>query len=233
MITLRKAEDRFHTDAGWLDSWHTFSFGGHFDAKHAGFRSLLVINDDTVAPGMGFPQHGHRDMEIISYVVDGALAHEDSMGNGGVIRPGDVQRMSAGSGIRHSEMNAAADAPVHFLQIWITPDGKHEPGYAQIHVEDAAKRDTLKLVASGRATSKDAPVTVHADADLYASLLSAGARVEHALAAGRHAWIHVVKGAVRVNDAAMKTGDGAAVSDVAHVAIEATDASEILVFDLA
>jgi redox-sensitive bicupin YhaK (pirin superfamily) len=242
MITLRRARDRFHSDFGWLDSWHTFSFGDHYDPDHEGFRRLRVINDDTVAAGGGFPTHGHRDMDIVSYVIDGALGHKDSMGNGSVIKPGDVQRMSAGTGVRHSEMNAH-DQATHFLQIWIIPDAQgNAPGYEQKTFPDVEKRDRLALVASGmkRALPADIPqqpVRLFSDTDVYASRLSPNARVQLPLRKGRHAWVHVVTGAASVSAGtathALTAGDGAAISDESALTLTgAGDGGEVLVFDL-
>lgn len=234
MLVVRKAEDRFHSDFGWLDSHHTFSFGDHHDPNFEGFRSLRVINDDTVAAGGGFPTHGHRDMDIISYVIDGALGHKDSMGNGSVIQPGDVQRMSAGTGVRHSEMNAAA-SKTHFLQIWLIPDQANlPPSYEQKFFSVDDKRDRLRVVASGR-SKKDGAVTLFEDAEMLATVLSPGKKVAHALAKGRHAWVHVVRGALTLNGEPLSAGDGAALSDVASVVLVggASGDAEALVFDLA
>lgn len=231
MLTIRRADQRGHADHGWLDSHHTFSFADYYDPRHMGFRNLRVINDDRVAPGGGFPTHAHRDMEIVSYVLTGALEHKDSMGNGSVIRPGDVQRMSAGSGVRHSEYNASKSEPVHFLQIWILP-GKPgiAPGYEQKAFSEADKRGKLRLVASP--DGRDGSVTVHTDARLYATLLGAGEKVEHTLPAGRHAWIHVARGQVKVNGEALGEGDGASTSDAGTLALEGVDGADVLVFDL-
>lgn len=232
MLTVRRAEDRGHADHGWLDTYHSFSFADYQDPEHMGFRALRVLNDDRVAPGKGFGTHGHRDFEIISYVVEGALEHKDSMGNGSVIRPGDVQRMSAGTGVTHSEFNHSSTEPVHFLQIWLKPAQRGlEPGYEQTTFGAEPRRDRLCLVASP--DGRDGSVTVHQDARVYASLLGAGKRVTHELAAGRHAWIQVVSGGVEVNGERLSTGDGAAVSDEREVSITASEESEILLFDLA
>jgi quercetin 2,3-dioxygenase len=230
-LTIRRAGERGHADHGWLDSFHTFSFADYHDPRHQGFRALRVINDDTVAPGMGFGTHGHRDMEIISYVLDGELGHQDSMGNGSVIRPGDVQRMSAGTGVRHSEANPSKTAPVHFLQIWIVPDrAGHAPSYEQIAVPVAQRRGRLRLVASP--DGADGSVTIHQDARLFAALLDPGEQVTHTVAAGRHAWIHVARGAVTVNGTALAAGDAVSTSAAGDLAITGVDA-EVLVFDLA
>jgi quercetin 2,3-dioxygenase len=232
MITLRRSSERGHARHGWLDSRHTFSFADYHDPAHMGFRALRVINEDRVAPGQGFGSHSHRDMEIISYVLDGALAHKDSMGTGAVIRPGDVQRMSAGTGVTHSEMNASATAPVHFLQIWIQPDRRgHVPGYEQRAFPAADKAGRLRLVASP--DGQDGSITIHADAQLLAGDFAAGQAADHALAPGRHAWVHVVRGAARVNGHALAAGDAAALTGEPAVHLEGTDAAEVLVFDLA
>jgi redox-sensitive bicupin YhaK (pirin superfamily) len=232
MFTIRKAAERFHTEIGWLDSWHTFSFGDHYHPDHLGFRALRVINEDRVAAGQGFPTHPHRDMEILSYVLDGALGHKDSMGNGSVIRPGDLQRMSAGTGVLHSEHNAAPGSATHFLQIWIVPE-RHgiEPGYEQRTFPEAERRGRLRLVASR--DGREGSVTVHQDAALYSALLASGERVTHALAPGRHAWVQVARGGVQVGGQPLGEGDGAAVSDEPALDIVATAPAEILVFDLA
>jgi len=232
MQTLRRAGERGHADHGWLDSFHTFSFADYHDPAHMGFRALRVINDDTVAPGGGFGAHPHRDMEIISYVLDGALAHRDSMGTGSVIQPGDVQRMSAGTGVVHSELNASKTDDVHFLQIWLQPARRGlPPGYEQKSFPAADKAGRLRLVASP--DGRDGSVTVHADASLYAGVLGAGQTAELPLAPGRHAWVHVARGAARVNGHDLTAGDGLALSDEALVRIEGQDRGEVLVFDLA
>lgn len=232
MITVRPADARGHADHGWLDSHHTFSFADYHDPRHMGFRGLRVINEDRVAPGKGFGRHGHRDMEIVSYVLGGALGHKDSMGTGSTIVPGDVQRMSAGTGVMHSEMNASATEPVHFLQIWLLPEARGiAPGYEQKRFTDEEKRGRLRLVASR--DGRDGSITVHADVDLHAGLFAAGERAELALRPGRHAWVHVATGAVRVNGKDLSAGDGAAISDEAAVVVEGTSGGEVLVFDLA
>jgi redox-sensitive bicupin YhaK (pirin superfamily) len=232
MIALRRAEARGHFDFGWLDTFHTFSFGEYYDPSQMGFRALRVLNEDRVQPGRGFPTHGHRDMEIISYVLEGGLAHKDSLGTGSVIRPGDVQRMSAGSGIRHSEFNHSKTDPVHFLQIWLLParDGI-KPGYEQKTFGPADKRGKLRLLASP--DGRDGSVTVHQDAQLYATLLDDGERVTHKLPPARRAWAQVARGAVEVNGHALAAGDGAAITEEANVAITAlANGSEVLLFDL-
>jgi len=230
MINVRKANDRGHAQHGWLDSFHTFSFADYYDPAHMGFRALRVINEDRVAPGQGFGRHSHRDMEIISYVLDGGLEHRDSMGTGAVIRPGDVQRMSAGTGVTHSEMNASRSEPVHFLQIWIMPNKRVAPSYEQKAFTREDKADRLRLVASP--DGRDDSVTVHADAMLYAGVFAPGRTAEHPLAPGRHAWVHVVSGKVRVNGTELSTGDAAGLASESLVRIESLDASELLVFDL-
>jgi quercetin 2,3-dioxygenase len=232
MLTIRKAEERGRADFGWLDSRHTFSFGEYYDPAHMGFSLLRVINDDRVAPGGGFPTHPHRDMEIVTYVLSGALAHKDSLGNGSTIEPGDVQRMSAGTGIRHSEYNASNEKPVHFLQIWLLPGRQGiAPGYEQKRFDAAAKRDALRLVASP--DGADGSVTVHTDARLYASILSKDASVSHAAQAGRVTWLHVARGAVSVGGRTLKEGDGLAANDAEALGVTGVDAeSEILLFDL-
>jgi quercetin 2,3-dioxygenase len=232
MITVRKALERGHAEHGWLDSRHTFSFADYYDPKHMGFRALRVINEDRVAPGEGFGRHSHRDMEIISYVLEGGLEHRDSTGSGAVIRPGDVQRMSAGTGVVHSEYNASRQAPVHFLQIWIQPDRRGiAPSYEQKTFSQEEKAGRLRLVASP--DGGDGSVTLHADARLYAGEFATGESAEHVLAPERHAWVHVVRGKARVNGVALAAGDAVAVSEERTVRIEGIDAGEVLVFDLA
>jgi|MudIll2142460700_1097286.scaffolds.fasta_scaffold05006_2 hypothetical protein len=235
MLNLRRANERGHADHGWLDSHHTFSFADYYDPAHMGFRALRVINDDTVAPGRGFGAHPHRDMEIISYVLDGALAHKDSMGTGSVIEPGDVQRMSAGTGVVHSEFNASKSDPVHFLQIWLMPAKRGiAPGYEQKRFAGEDKAGRLRLVASP--DGRDGSITIHTDAALYAGLFARGQRAEHALAAGRHAWVHVARGRVRANGQELGPGDGLAISNEAKVIVEGiadgAEHNEVLVFDL-
>jgi quercetin 2,3-dioxygenase len=232
MMTVRKSGDRGHADHGWLDSRHTFSFADYHDPAHMGFRALRVINEDRVAPGQGFGRHAHRDMEIISYVLEGGLEHRDSTGAGAVIRPGDVQRMSAGTGVMHSEYNASRQAPVHFLQIWITPDRRGlPPGYEQKTFSEADKAGKLRLVAAP--DGAEGSVTIQASARLYAGVFGAGQSADHALAPGRHAWVHVVRGSARVNGTALGAGDAVALSEERTVRIEGIDAGEVLVFDLA
>ncbi len=233
MITLRPAAERGRTSTSWLDSRHTFSFGEYFDQTHMGFRVLRVINDDRVGPGGGFPTHGHADMEILSYVLDGGVAHRDSMGTGSVIRPGDVQRMTAGTGVRHSEQNASRDEPVHFLQIWTTPERRGlQPGYEQKRYEPAAKRDRLCLVGSN--DGRDGSVTIHQDVSLYATILGPGERVEHPRGQARCAWVQVAPGPVELDGRAMSEGDGAAIVSQAALSLTGTgQGAEVLLFDLA
>lgn len=232
MITTRHAEERGRANMGWLDSRHSFSFGHYYDPAHMGFGPLRVINEDRVQPGQGFPTHGHENMEIISYVLDGALEHKDSIGTGSVIRPGDVQRMSAGTGIRHSEYNHSHDDPVHFLQIWIVPNERDiEPGYEQKAFPEAERRGRLRLVASP--DGRDGSLTLHQDARLYATILAENESVSLPLARDRRAWVQVARGSVTVNGEQLYPGDGAALSDEDTVQIRATSDAEALVFDLA
>ena len=231
MLRLRPAAERGHGRHGWLDSRHTFSFADYVDPRQMGFRALRVINEDRVQPGRGFGTHHHEDMEIITVVLEGALSHQDSLGNGATIRPGEVQRMSAGTGIDHSEFNHASDAVVHFLQIWIVPERRGlAPAYEQRAFPLAKTGSELLLVASrdGRAGS----VTVHQDVAIFTGRLAAGARVEHALSAGRHAWLQVTRGAALVNGQRVAAGDGLAASDEARLAIIAEEDCELLLFDL-
>jgi redox-sensitive bicupin YhaK (pirin superfamily) len=231
MIEIRKADDRGHAQYGWLESYHTFSFAGYNDTNHNGFRNLRVINEDRVQPGKGFGNHSHRDMEIISYVLEGALEHKDSMGNGSVIRRGDIQLMRAGTGVRHSEFNHSPEEPVHFLQIWILPDEEAlEPAYDQRHFPFEQRRDTLQLFASR--DGRTASMRVHQNADLYAAVLETGHSVTHSLDDGRYAWVQVVRGHVRLNGIPVKEGDGAAVSNETTIEITGIGSAEILVFDL-
>lgn len=232
MLTLRRAEERGRANFGWLDSRHSFSFGHYFDAKHMGFGSLRVINDDRVAGGGGFPTHPHADMEIVSYVLEGGLEHKDSLGTGSVVRPGDVQRMSAGSGVRHSEFNASQSDPVHFLQIWIVPEKKGiEPGYEQKTFSDADKRGKLRLV--GSRDGRDGSVTIHRDVDMYATVLGDGDKVSHALAAGRVAWVQVARGTATLNGEQLYPGDGVAVEAAGTLELAGTSEAEVLMFDMA
>ncbi|MDB9527561.1 pirin family protein [Oscillatoria sp. CS-180] len=233
MITVRPSSDRGTANFGWLDSRHTFSFGNYYDPRHMGFASLRVINEDKVTPGQGFSTHGHRDMEIISYVLEGELAHKDSIGNGSVIRPGDVQRMSAGTGILHSEYNASDTNPVHFLQIWVLPgENGIEPGYEQTYFAPEDKAGTLRLV--GSRDGRDGSVTIHQDVNLYATRLNPEQSVTHTLDAGRVAWIHVARGTVNLDGHDLTAGDGAAVSETTTLTLTGTsDDTEVLLFDMA
>jgi len=233
MITLRSAQERGVADFGWLDSRHTFSFGNYYDPNHMGFASLRVINEDKVTAGQGFGTHGHRDMEIISYVLEGALEHKDSIGTGSVIRPGDVQRMSAGTGIRHSEFNASQTDPVHFLQIWILPEQEGiKPGYEQKTFTEAEKQGRLRLV--GSRDGREGSITIHQNVDLYAASLQQDEEVSHTLAEGRVAWLQVARGAVQLNQQTLTAGDGAAISEEALITLRgASGAAEVLLFDMA
>jgi len=232
MITLRKAEDRGHANHGWLDSHHSFSFADYYDPAHMGFGALRVINEDRVAPAKGFGTHSHRDMEIISYVLEGQLEHKDSMGTGSVIKPGDVQRMSAGRGVSHSEYNPSRTDGVHFLQIWLEPDVTGiAPSYEQKHVSAEAKRGRLRLIASP--DGGDDSVTIHQDAKVYASVLDAPDKIEYRLLPGRRAYVHAARGSVRVNGAALAAGDAAMISGEPAVTLDGAKAAEVLLFDLA
>jgi redox-sensitive bicupin YhaK (pirin superfamily) len=233
MLNHRKAEERGRANLGWLDSRHTFSFGHYHDPKHMGIGPLRVINDDRVAAGAGFPTHPHSDMEIISYVLEGGLAHRDSIGTGSVIRPGDVQRMSAGTGIRHSEFNASETEPVHFLQIWIVPEKKGiEPGYEQKTFDTDSKRGKLKLV--GSRDGRDGSVTIHRDVDFYATLPGEGGTVTHKLAAGRIGWVQVAQGTATLNGEELRPGDGVALDAGEAISLTGTsDDAEVLLFDMA
>jgi quercetin 2,3-dioxygenase len=231
MLELRKSGDRGYADHGWLKSFHTFSFADYYDPGHMGFGPLRVINEDRVAPGQGFGAHPHRDMEIISYVLDGAIEHRDSMGNGSIIRPGDVQRMSAGTGVRHSEYNPSPAEPVHFLQIWIEPGQTGiAPSYEQKHFAAADKRGSLRLVASP--DGRDGSVTIHQDACLYAGLIDGDEQVAHALAAGRRAYVHVARGRIVVNGQSLAAGDALKVQGEQRITLAEGDAAEVLLFDL-
>lgn len=231
MLEVRKSEERGVADFGWLDSRHTFSFGHYFDPQQVGFGPLLVINEDRVKPGEGFGTHGHRNMEIVSYVLDGALEHKDSMGNGSVLRYGDVQRMSAGSGVRHSEYNHSREEDVHFLQIWIEPNvSGTEPGYEEKHFDAASKQGRLRLIASP--DGRDGSVSIRQDASMYVSILNGDDAVEHRVAAGRTVYVHVARGRLQVNGIALKSGDGLKISDESVVALSGAEAAEVLLFDL-
>jgi redox-sensitive bicupin YhaK (pirin superfamily) len=232
MITIRQSNERGGGNYGWLNTRHTFSFDQFHDPRFMGFRSLRVINEDWVAGGQGFPMHPHRDMEIITYLLEGALEHKDSMGNGSIVRPGDGQRMSAGTGVRHSEANPSPTEAAHLLQIWILPDKPgHQPGYEQKAFPEAEKRGKLRLIASP--DGKDGSVTIHQDARLYVSLLGPGQEVTHELGQGRYAWLQVAKGAVELNGKKLGQGDGAAVSDERKLGVRGVEEAEALLFDLA
>lgn len=232
MITIRKSEERGHFDLGWLDTYHTFSFDQYKDPAHMHFRSLRVINEDRVAPGQGFPTHSHRDMEIITYILTGALEHRDSMGNGSVIRPGDVQRMTAGTGVSHSEFNPSETEGLHLLQIWILPKAHGlTPGYEEKHFAEEERRGRLRVIASN--DGREGSVSINQDARVYASLLEGGQIITHALQPSRYAWIQLARGTLRLNDLELKQGDGAAVSKESDLTIEAHDQAELLLFDLA
>jgi hypothetical protein len=231
MLTIRKAEARGHANHGWLNTYHTFSFANYYDPKHMGFRALRVINEDRVSPAAGFGTHGHRNMEIITYVLEGALEHKDSIGTGSVIKPGEVQRMSAGTGIMHSEFNHSKTEPVHFLQIWLLPEREGlAPGYQQQNFSPAKTPGKLQLVAAR--DGREGSVTVHQDVELYAGVLKAGDRISHSLKPQRHAWVQVARGAITLNGVPLDTSDGAAISEETDVVIEATKDAEILLFDL-
>jgi len=229
MITIRKAEERGHFNHGWLDTYHTFSFADYYDPRNMGFRALRVINDDRVEPGAGFGTHPHRDMEIITYVLDGELAHKDSMGNGSTIRPGEVQRMSAGTGVRHSEANPSPAQWLHLLQIWILPERNGiAPSYEQKYFEPAERQGRLRLVASP--DGAEGSVSIHQDVRLYATLLDDGQEVAHTFDKGRYGWLHVARGVANVNGIELGAGDGAAISDEAKITINGD--GEVLLFDL-
>ncbi len=232
MSDIRRSQDRGHANHGWLDSFHSFSFAGYQDPTHMGFGALRVINEDRVQPGRGFGTHGHRDMEIISYVLEGGLAHKDSMGNGSVIRPGDVQRMSAGTGVTHSEANASDREPVHFLQIWIEPDTRGiAPSYEEKNFDATSKRGVLRLIAS--ADGREGSVTIHQDASLYAALVDGDEKLEHLPAKGRRIYVHVIRGTVDVNGQALSSGDAIKLGGGSPVRIGQGRDAEVLLFDLA
>jgi hypothetical protein len=231
MVTIRRSAERGHANHGWLDSYHSFSFADYYDPQHMGFSTLRVINEDYVAPGTGFGTHPHRDMEIITYILAGELEHKDSMGNGSVIRPGDVQRMSAGTGVLHSEFNPSPDKQVHLLQIWIQPNARGvKPGYEQKRFEDAEKRGRLRLVASP--DGAEGSVTIHQNARVYAGLVDGAERVEHSLAAGRTAYVHVARGTVTVNGNPLAAGDALKAEGESRITLEAGRDAEVLLFDL-
>lgn len=233
MITIRHRDERGAADFGWLDSKHTFSFGNYYDPNHMGFSDLRVINEDKVIPAQGFGTHGHRDMEIISYVLSGELSHKDSMGNGSVIRPGEVQRMSAGTGVRHSEFNASATNPVHFLQIWIMPESKGlEPSYESKNFSPEQRQGRLKLV--GSPDGRDGSVTIHQDVNLYLASLKEGDQLNHKIEDSRRVWVQVTQGEITLNNQLLQAGDGAAITDETEIVISGNNPdSEILLFDLA
>ena len=232
MIRVRPAEERGTTITDWLDSRHTFSFGDYHDQEHMGFRSLRVINDDRIGPGGTFPTHGHRDMEILTYVLDGTLAHSDSLGNGSEIRPGELQRMTAGSGIAHSEANPSSDQPVHLLQIWILPDRRAlAPAYEQRSFPPEELKHHLRIIASP--DGRDGSLTIHQDAELYAATIDPGQHVLHRLRPRRHAWLQVARGVVTLDEHTLKAGDAAAISDEEMVQVDGVEPAEVLLFDLA
>jgi len=231
MVEVRKSSERGYADHGWLKSFHTFSFADYYDPANMGFGALRVINEDRVQPGMGFGTHGHQNMEIISYVLEGALEHKDSMGNGSVIRPGDVQRMSAGTGVRHSEFNHSKDDVVHFLQIWIEPDVSGiEPGYEEKHFDAASRRGLLRLIASPDA--REGSAKIHQDARVYAALVDGGERIAHDLKQGRRAYVHVARGSVTVNGHALAAGDALKATGETRILMEKGEQAEVLLFDL-
>jgi len=232
MLTIRQSNQRGHFNHGWLNTYHTFSFDQYYDPRYIGFRSLRVINEDFVASGRGFPKHGHRDMEIITYILEGALKHEDSMGNGSVIQPGDVQRMTAGTGVRHSEFNGSADEPVHLLQIWIIPNADNlPPSYEQKAFTVDERQNQLRLIASS--DGRDGSVTVNQDVSLFASILEAGKSVEHPIDSKRYGWLQVARGAVDVNGEQANQGDGVVIVAESSLTIRASEPAEVLLFDLA
>jgi redox-sensitive bicupin YhaK (pirin superfamily) len=231
MIAIRRSDERGHANHGWLDSKHSFSFADYHDPAHMHFGPLRVINEDRIAGGQGFGTHGHRDMEIVTYVLDGALSHRDSMGNGSTIRPGDVQRMSAGTGVMHSEFNASQEDLLHLLQIWIIPKrAGDQPGYEEKRFSDADKRGRLRVVVSP--DGRDGSVTIHADASIHAGLFDGAERAEYSLAAGRAAYVHIARGALTVNGEALKAGDAAMITDASVVTLENGEGAEVLLFDL-
>jgi redox-sensitive bicupin YhaK (pirin superfamily) len=232
MIRVRRSSERGHFDHGWLDTYHTFSFSRYQDPRHMGFRALRVINEDRVAPGTGFGAHPHEDMEIVTYVLDGALAHRDSLGTGSTIRPGELQRMTAGTGIRHSEFNPSESEPVHLYQIWLLPEREGlEPSYEQRAFPEGERHNRLRLVASP--DGQDGSLTIRQDARLYLATMDGGPEVRHELTPGRHAWLQVLRGGVDLNGSTLSAGDGAAVSEESYLAIKVDGPSEVLLFDLA
>lgn len=232
MLTVRRSEERGHADHGWLNSYHTFSFAGYHDPQHMGFRSLRVMNEDRVAGGQGFGTHAHRDMEIVSYVLSGELEHKDSMGNGEVLRPGEFQRITAGTGITHSEFNPSKDESTHFYQIWLLPERSGlEPSYEQKSFDPVGRQNQLQLVASQDAT--DGSLKIHQDARIYLLDLTADNRLEYHLPPGRHAWIQVLRGSISVNNETLRTSDAAAISDESQIELRAAEPAELMLFDLA
>ena len=231
MLQIRRSDERGHANHGWLDSYHSFSFADYHDPDHMQFGPLRVINEDVIGPGEGFGAHGHRDMEIVTYVLQGALAHKDSMGNGSTIRPGDVQRMSAGTGVMHSEFNASKEDALHLLQIWVLPARRGDaPGYEEKHFDDADKRGRLRVVASP--DGHDGSVTIHSDASIHAGLFDGAERADYKVPAGRRVYVQVVRGGVMVNGEALAAGDAAMLADVDTVTLEKGDQAEVLLFDL-
>jgi redox-sensitive bicupin YhaK (pirin superfamily) len=231
MIDIRKSQERGHANHGWLNTYFTFSFADYYDPKHVQFRTLRVLNDDRIAAGAGFPEHPHRDMEIITYVLEGGLAHRDSMGNGSVIRPGDVQYMSAGTGVTHSEFNASKSEPAHLLQIWMLPEKKGlKPVYGQKNFAESEKRGKLRLVASP--DGRDGSVTIRQDNELYATVLGKGESVRHELKQDRHAYVQVARGSVKLNGKELQEGDGAAISEEKDIELMGVKDAEVLLFDL-
>jgi len=232
MLHIRRSAERGYFDHGWLKTFHTFSFADYHDPAHTHFRALRVMNEDRIAPGQGFGTHPHRDMEIVTYVLEGALEHRDSMGHGEVLRPGEFQRMSAGTGITHSEFNPSATEPVHLYQIWLFPERKGiEPGYEQKRFDDAELQNAWRLVASPR--GEDGALTIHQDAHIYLSKLAACCEIRHALSSGRYAWLQVLRGAAAINGDELSAGDGVAISDESAVGVRAGTDAELLLFDLA
>ncbi len=232
MLRIRRAADRGHFNHGWLDTYHTFSFGDYYDPSNMSFRALRVMNEDRVAPGQGFGMHGHRDMEIVTYVLEGALEHRDSLGTGEILRPGEFQRMSAGTGIRHSEFNPSATEAVHLYQIWLLPERQGlAPSYEQKAIDTSNSGGRLRVVASR--DGRDGSLTIHTDAAIYVAKVADGEVVHHAIAPGRHAWLQVLRGSVEVNGESLDTSDGAAVSEEPELRVRATSDAEIMLFDLA